>query len=49
MGHAGLDTADEYLANTAIALTAAALNDSHIFVGLARAPFLAPDSSFAPV
>lgn len=37
MRHAGLDTTDEYLADTAIALAAAALHDSHIFVGFAHA------------
>jgi len=30
MRHAGLDTADEYLAHTAIALAAAALHDAHV-------------------
>lgn len=37
MRHAGLDTTDEYLANTAIVLAAAALHDSHTSVGFARA------------
>lgn len=34
MRHAGLDTTDEHLADTAIVLAAAALHDSHPSVGL---------------